>query len=521
MYNTVDTWGQYRRNFKFKVNCMGDKRKRSNDKYEDITSYSKPGGLKGIGYFMQYKFKPFFLRNHKRNLKALLSVVICLVLVCSALGGAYIRKILSLINYEDGDFGNPDATFAVDEDENLSFEAIADIANADSIKDLIKSWSQNGGEKLYSKNVVNVLLIGEDEEDGSHRSDSCMLVSVNRKTKKINICSFLRDSYTYMNIKGQDRYDKTNHSYSWGGAAKLMEVLSDNYKIKIDNYVSINFESFVKVIDTLGGVTVPITEAEANYMNRTTRVKGFESGDSVLLNGERALIYSRIRKNDSEIERTRRQRCVITSLIQNVKSSSFSDLNKAIETFLPYVTTNYRTSEIISLGTQALSEGWMQYEINSMVEPSEEFRMGVSKFQTYTGKLDVWIVDYIKAARELQLAIFGTTNIEINPATHISALDLVRGTSSETYDEPVQTSEETTEYEYETTTRRLRLDNILGRRDDDETTTRRYSFFEEEEETTEYANPDYTLPSEEDPTEYEPTEATDTVPTAGYQGIFG
>lgn len=500
---------------------MGDKRKRSNDKYEDITSYSKPGGLKGIGYFMQYKFKPFFLRNHKRNLKALLSVVICLVLVCSALGGAYIRKILSLINYEDGDFGNPDATFAVEEDENLSFEAIADIANADSIKDLIKSWSQNGGEKLYSKNVVNVLLIGEDEEDGSHRSDSCMLVSVNRKTKKINICSFLRDSYTYMNINGQDRYDKTNHSYSWGGAAKLMEVLSDNYKIKIDNYVSINFESFVKVIDTLGGVTVPITEAEANYMNRTTRVKGFESGDSVLLNGERALIYSRIRKNDSEIERTRRQRCVITSLIQNVKSSSFSDLNKAIETFLPYVTTNFRTSEIISLGTQALSEGWMQYEINSMVEPSEEFRMGVSKFQTYTGKLDVWIVDYIKAARELQLAIFGTTNIEINPATHVSALDLVRGTSSETYDEPVQTSEETTEYEYETTTRRLRLDNILGRHDDDETTTRRYSFFGEEEETTEYANSDYTLPSEDDPTEYELTEATDTVPTAGYQGIFG
>ena len=83
---------------------------------------------------------------------------------------------------------------------------------------------------------------------------------------------------------------------------------------------------------------------------------------------------------------------------KNVKSSSFSDLNKAIETFLPYVTTNYRTSEIISLGTQALSEGWMQYEINSMVEPSDEYRMGVHHFQTYTGKLDVWIVDYIKAA---------------------------------------------------------------------------------------------------------------------------
>ena len=73
---------------------MGDKRQKNNDKYEDITSYSKPKGItKGLSHFMRYKFKPFFLRNHKRNLKALLSIVICLVLVFSALGGAYIRKI--------------------------------------------------------------------------------------------------------------------------------------------------------------------------------------------------------------------------------------------------------------------------------------------------------------------------------------------------------------------------------------------------------------------------------------------
>lgn len=510
---------------------MGDKRQKNNDKYEDITSYSKPKGItKGLSHFMRYKFKPFFLRNHKRNLKALLSIVICLVLVFSALGGAYIRKILSLINYETGESGDPNATFAIDEDENLSFQSIADIANADSIKDLIKSWALNGGEKLYSKNVVNVLLIGEDNEEGSHRSDSCMLVSVNRKTKKINICSFLRDSYSYMNIKGQDRFDKTNHSYSWGGAAKLMEVLSDNYKIQIDYYVSINFESFVKVIDTLGGVSVPITEAEAKYMNRTTRIAGFESGDNVLLNGERALIYARIRKNDSEIERTRRQRCLITSLIKNVKSSSFSDLNKAIETFLPYVTTNYRTNQIISLGTQALSEGWMQYEINSMVEPSDEYRMGVHHFQTYTGKLDVWIVDYIKAARELQLAIFGTTNIEINPATHISALDLARNTSAEIYDDASGQQRSTTastdwSYDESTTKKRSRLDGILGRNDDETTTRRRYYYLPGDDETT--AEQPYDEPTAEPVTEPQqhdtPTEAppAEQSATAGYTGLFG
>lgn len=408
-------------------------------KYEDVSSTTPKGFKEKMGYGWG-KFKTFFLRNRKRNLKALLSVFICAVLVAAAICGNYVRNMLSLINYSEGDIGNPDATFAPEEeeDDDFNFATMSDISSADSIKDLVKSWATNGGEKLYSKNVINVLLIGEDDDQGSHRSDSMILASINRKTKKITLCSFLRDSYSYMEINGQERFDKTNHSYNWAGASKTMEVLSDNYKIKIDHFVSINFKSFKKVIDILGGVTVPITDSEASFMNRTTRVKGFESGDDVTLNGERALIYARIRKLDSEIERTRRQRNVIASVIQNVKASSISDLNKAVETFLPYVTTNYRASEIISLGKQALSEGWLKYEIVGMFEPSDEFREGVSGFKTYTGYLDVWIVDYIKAAREVQLALYGNTNIEISE-NHVSALDLVRGTR-ENYEETESTS---------------------------------------------------------------------------------
>ena len=469
---------------------MSDKRQKKSGGFEDISSYSTPKGFKNkIKFFWEFKIKPFFLRNQKRNLKAFLSIFICVVLIVSAAGGAYLRKLIGLINQSDGRFGNPDATFASEEmDENLSFNTISDIADANSIKDWLKSWATNGGEKIYSKKVINVLLIGEDDEDGSHRSDSTMLVSVNTKTKKITITSFLRDSYTYMNINGSERYCKTNHSYAWGGAASLMEVLSDNYKVKIDKYVSINYKSFKAAIDALGGVSVPITEAEAKYMNRTTRVKGFTSGESVLLNGEQALIYARIRKLDSEVERTRRQRELISSVIRNVKASSLSDLNYAIETFLPYVTTNIRTSEILSLGTQALTEGWLKYDIVSMVEPSEELRYGVSGFRTYTGYLDVWIVDYIKAARELQLALYGQTNIEIDPVTHVSAIDFAKGTNhvGNSYDD---STEGETRYYY-----------------DDETTTRRNVFDWPENDYTrpEITVPTFTIPSlfGEETTEY-------------------
>ncbi len=467
---------------------MGENNKRPG-KFEDISSYSTPKGFKNkLKYFMDFKFKPFFLKNQKRNLKAILSIFICLILVISAAGGAYIRKMLSLINVSSGDFGNPDATFAEEiqnEDEAMSFNTIADIQSADSIKELLKAWATNGGEKIYNKKVINVLLIGEDDEDGSHRSDSTMLVSVNTKTKKITITSFLRDSYTYMNINGHERYDKTNHSYAWGGAATLMQVLSDNYKIKIDHYVSINYQSFKSAVDALGGVTVPITEKEARFMNRTTRVKGFESGENVLLNGERALIYARIRKLDSEVERTRRQREVISSVIRNVKASSLSDLNYAIETFLPYITTNYSSGEILSLGMQALSEGWLKYDIVSQVMPTEELRYGVKGFRTYTGNLDVWIVDYIKAARELQLGLYGQTNIEINPMTHISAIDLAKGTSASSgnYSDNGDYSYEETTEEYEphyytqeeSTTKKSIFNNDWFNREensDGETTTR-------------------------------------------------
>ncbi|MBQ2841851.1 MAG: LCP family protein [Clostridia bacterium] len=413
------------------------------------------------------------------------------------------RKIFSLINQSEGYFGNPDATFIeeIDEDESMTFDRIEDIAYANSIKELLRSWATNNGEKIHSKKVINVLLVGEDNEDGSHRSDSTMLVSINTRTKKITISSFLRDSYTYMDINGSERFDKTNHSYAWGGAAKLMEVLSNNYKIEIDHYVSINYQSFVAAVNALGGISVPVTEAEARYMNRTTKIKGFESGESVLLNGDQALVYARIRKLDSEVERTRRQRELISALINKVKDSTIGDLNNAIQTFLPYVTTNYKTSEIISLGTQALSDGWLKYDIVSMVMPGEEHRYGVDYFQTYTGRLFVWIVDYITAARDLQLALYGTTNIEINPETHISAIDLAKGNSgysSNDYTEEESTEYETHYYEEEETTKK----NIFNWIGDDGRPT--IPFFGDDEETTEETSYYYTenyYPSEDEETD--------------------
>lgn len=411
-----------------------NKSKSSSGRFEDITSSSKPEGVKnGFNFWLKYKFKPFFLRNKKRNLKTLIAIVSCFAVLAGVGAFFYANHLLNKINF-NGYSGNADATFADDLDEDLSYSSMYDVTDAESLKELLKGWATNGGEKMKSKNVINVLLMGEDNDDGSHRSDSMILVSLNKKTKKIYLTSFLRDSYTYMNIGGSERYDKTNHSYAWGGPMSTIEVLENNYKIKIDHYVIVDFGSFVKAINAIGGVNVPVTEEEAAYMNRTTHFDDFKSGKSVHLDGEHALIFSRIRYNDSEVNRTDRQKLVITALIKKTKQSSVGQLGNLVDTILPFLTTNYSKREIISLGTQAFAQGWMDYEIIAQTQPEEELREGV-EMQTWSySNLFVWIVDYPMCAMNLQNTIYGTTNIKIDPATHQSALSMLRSSDGSEYD---------------------------------------------------------------------------------------
>ena len=80
----------------------------------------------------------------------------------------------------------------------------------------------------------------------------------------------------------------------------------------------------------------------------------------------------------------------------------------------------------MSLGTQALSGGWQNYEINGIVEPGEDSRTPVNNFSTYSGYVFAWIVDYSLAAREVQLELYGNTNIEIGD-DHVSPVDMANG----------------------------------------------------------------------------------------------
>ncbi|MDR1927129.1 MAG: LCP family protein [Oscillospiraceae bacterium] len=353
--------------------------------------------------------------------RRLRTVILALVLVAAVAGTAavvYVYPKLQKITQNDG-FFFPDETVP-DEDEVTGLEVGYDNVNASSLDEYLTLWATNDIKKLSDKNVLNVLLCGVDTKNGKAvggRSDAMLLVSVNKKKKVITVTSFFRDSYSYIDLRKSAKnprvmLDKVNSAYSLGGPATLIETLEANYKIEIDAYVSVDFQSFPKLIDALGGVKVDVPQAEASYINRTapSMKRKFPAGSGVTLTGAQALVYSRIRHLDSDINRTARQRKVILAILQSARNATSGQINNALDQTLGYVVTNLTKMEITSIATSAISQGWLKFPVIQNNSPTleSENATGVS---TYIRGKFVWVVDYPRAAHDLQLQLYGVSNI--------------------------------------------------------------------------------------------------------------
>ena len=354
----------------------------------------------------------FFWTNKRRRAKNLYFILAVLVVVF-ALGIGYVNAKLSQIQYEDPKQQNPADSFTDEIYEEEEIDIMNSINNAGSLNDYIYKWANNGGTPYSSKNVINVLLIGLDSADALEnggRSDTLILLSLNKKTKKINMTSFFRDTWTYINVRGRDTYGKINSSYFYGGPETLIETIQNDFKIKIDYYVAVDFSSFTDIINALGGLTIEVEDYEAEYIRRTSVHKDFQSGPAVKLDGWEALVYARIRKSDSDsdVSRTRRQRKVIMALMESAKGAGVTQLNSALDMLFKYVKTDLTRMEILSYGVQGLANGWLNYEVQQTTIADEDvFRTG------YVGSASVVFIDFELAAQRIQNAIYGDSNITL------------------------------------------------------------------------------------------------------------
>ena len=224
-------------------------------------------------------------------------------------------------------------------------------------------------EAFSEDGVTNILLIGNDSRkngtDG--RSDAMILLSISNRTHRILFTSLLRDMYVDIPGHGKNRL---NSAYSYGGPELLMETVEENFGIRVNRYVSVNFEAFAGMVDAVGGVDMNVTSDEVflidAYLNEYNMLLGREITTDYLdptlsgwvkLNGAQALAYTRNRYIGTDFGRTERQRKVIDAVIKAFPGALVRRGPVIIKEMASYMTTNLTLNECYLLALQ----GWTPF----------------------------------------------------------------------------------------------------------------------------------------------------------------
>lgn len=267
-------------------------------------------------------------------------------------------------------------------------------------------------EPFKEDGVKNILLIGNDSrsqgEDG--RSDAMILLSISSKTNTIHMTSLLRD--IYVDIPGHDG-NRLNAAYAYGGPELLMETLEENFDIKVNRYMLVNFQAFANLVDAVGGVDLEVTNEEVQYINgylvEYNQLEGNPEGTDYLdtslsgnihLNGPQALAYCRNRYIGSDFARTERQRKVLTAIMEKAPSAMLTNTGELVDGLLANLTTNLTKSEISGLIMQA--PGMMTYDVVQSSIPLE----GTYSNATIRG-MAVLEVDFEANKEYIQKEIYG------------------------------------------------------------------------------------------------------------------
>ena len=214
-----------------------------------------------------------------------------------------------------------------------------------------------------------VLLMGVDSEEeeiksSSFNGDSLMVITFNPTTLSTTILSIPRDSYVPIACFNGQRKNKITHA-AWKGEECMINTIQNFLDVKIDYYVKINFKGVVKLVDTLGGVSidVPYNLCEQDSSRRWGEYTVYIEKGLQNLSGEQALAYARNRHPNpsmcsskwtnyvsNDFIRGQHQQEIVESLLNKFKD--ISDLNtvyKLLDTISASMTTNMSTDQILSL----------------------------------------------------------------------------------------------------------------------------------------------------------------------------
>ncbi len=314
------------------------------------------------------------LYTNKGRGKRIICVVLSVILLFGGSGMVYYYSVLNSMNFQSiADDNNTDST-------TPTIEALEGDATNLSLED---------GDLLEDSKVLNIMLFGEDNsksDNGNGLSDTMIMMTIDNRHKKLKLTSFQRDTYVYIPGYG---YNKLNASYTYGGAKLSIQTIEANFGIKVDRYAVVDFDSFKKIIDTLGGIDIELTQDEIDYINyqmyknkQTSEYTTITDAPGIVhLTGQEALWYARNRglrigEDGNEIgidgddwDRTSRQRKLLETLFSSMKSADLAQIVSIVSSVGPLITTNLKKDEITALVSHSLN--YLSYDVEQYRIPEE------------------------------------------------------------------------------------------------------------------------------------------------------
>jgi LCP family protein required for cell wall assembly len=206
----------------------------------------------------------------------------------------------------------------------------------------------------FAPEVFNIVLLGSDARPnlGGYRTDTMMVISVNRKDDTITMISFPRDLYVY--LPGW-RMDRINTADVRGGFEMTRQTILYNFGIPLDAWARVSFTGFTSAVDTLGGITVQSTGYLQDECGGVIRTYG---AGSYHMDGFEALCYVRMRKVTGDFDRLRRQQEVVRALFNKVLSiNGLARMPELYNQFYNSVQTNVHIIDLIPLIPTAAEVG--------------------------------------------------------------------------------------------------------------------------------------------------------------------
>lgn len=201
---------------------------------------------------------------------------------------------------------------------------------------------------LGGSDSFSILLLGIDTGEMGRvdrgRSDTIMVMTVNPSENRTTLLSIPRDTRT--EIVGRGTQDKINHAYAFGGPVMAINSVQNLLDIPIDHYVSVNMRGIQQIVDAVGGITITPS------MSFSQSGHSFVEGQQLLMNGEQALAYSRMRYEDPQGDygRQSRQREVVLATLRKVASlNTILNYQPVLTTMEDNVMTSLAFDEMVSM----------------------------------------------------------------------------------------------------------------------------------------------------------------------------